>query len=518
MAAPERITLSAPLSTSRRWSITLVTTSLLLQLREGSAGLYSAAPNIIQLDPETFNSSLTDGHAWVVNFFAEWCPHCLHYAPMWIRMAAALSTEPQVRFGVLDCGTYTVFCGQLGLTGFPTVRAFNISTYPGSLSPLGANIEPRMTTYLSERDFPRWIRAKLFISSPINDAPPKPLSVATPPPAAPSASQVALRGSIPAGSVAALRLVDAEVALLVALRQGVFLPAGASQVLSGAPYEELLSWLDFLSVTMPGDAAHRDLTALARRTRAAASTSPDGPALARADWEKLLDEQGVDRAPPAAGKEPAAYWRLCTTFTCGLWTLFHLLTVSISLHHTGSWLGPGGLLSFASPSKVPSPEEGLERIRCFVASFFGCTVCRDHFLQLYDGCGLDRCLLSPGDGPAAALWLWRMHNDVTVRVAEEQKIPNVSPWPPAAECTKCWTGKPAMELEAWDSSHVYSHLRSQYWMVEWGPKGTDWGAAQRSIGAGPSILAGGAVVIIMTYLAVRCCNSETQNLGRVKGS
>eukprot|EP00434_Breviolum_minutum_P044422 symbB.v1.2.039675.t1/scaffold6718.1/size16016/1 len=81
---------------------------------------------------------------------------------------------------------------------------------------------------------------------------------------------------------------------------------------------------------------------------------------------------------------------------------------------------------------MESSEDILLHIRGFVDHFFGCDYCREHFLEAFDGCKLDRCTLAPNDHEGAALWLWKMHNDVTLRVAKEDGR-EASLWPAVEE-------------------------------------------------------------------------------------
>ena len=206
---------------------------------------------------------------------------------------------------------------------------------------------------------------------------------------------------------AALRLVDAEVAALYSLRQGAFLRAqveGDSVKLRGEPLRELCSWLEFLAASLPSRRASQDIGALAAAARVA-ERSP-AAALLQRDWLDAMDGQGLDTVPPQAGREPSPYWRLCTTYTCGLWSLFHILTIAAAEKSAPrSFLGQSG-------GEI-TPQLALLRVRGFVANFFGCEECSEHFLRTFDACSLGRCSLRERDGEGAALWLWQAHNGVT---------------------------------------------------------------------------------------------------------
>ncbi|EFJ32853.1 hypothetical protein SELMODRAFT_230635 [Selaginella moellendorffii] len=98
-------------------------------------------------------------------------------------------------------------------------------------------------------------------------------------------------------------------------------------------------------------------------------------------------------------------------YSCGLWLLFHALSVRVE----------------DSESKT-----AIQTIRDFIASFFNCEDCRDHFLTMStsaaDSINSRRDLV---------LWFWRAHNQVNKRVGDAEaesktgdpKFPKQQ-WPP----------------------------------------------------------------------------------------
>ncbi|CAL1141548.1 unnamed protein product, partial [Cladocopium goreaui] len=249
----------------------------------------------------------------------------------------------------------------------------------------------------------------------------------------------------------ALHLADAEVAVLYSLRQGVFLQ-GESGTLQGPPLAELMSWLDYLGRVFPGG-GHRPVAKLSDALHEAVASADDK--LSVEAFEKLMDNRGLDRIPPEAGLKPNAFWRHCQGFTCGLWTLFHLLSQAAK-----------------STSSESAGEELLLRVRGFVENFFGCGYCREHFLEAFDGCKLERCSLAKDDLDGAALWLWKMHNDVTLRVAKEDGREIPSPWPSAEDCEECWIcqdcwKKGSRSDDDFKRAAILAYLRQEFSSPEW---------------------------------------------------
>jgi len=306
---------------------------------------------------------------------------------------------------------------------------------------------------------------------------------------------------------ASLRLVDAEVAIVYSLRQGAYLAsvepatttgaelASASNVpalrgtqaetpssgpaIRGEALQELVAWLDFLSKVFPSRRASHNLGALAQIAR---KELEKRGFLDRGMWIRALGERVIDKVQPTAGEDPTSHFRLCQSYTCGLWTLFHLSLVSVAeIAHNGTILHRAAAVSKAV--HVVKPAEALARIRGFVAHFFGCYDCVKHFLETYDSCQWGRCQLSPTDGYGTALWLWRVHNRVTRRVSQERNpnAPPAGPWPSRKECSNCWAladhGVESVaavsdivlepDEERWDTDAVYKYLRQSFWRDEW---------------------------------------------------
>ncbi|MEQ2200105.1 hypothetical protein XENOCAPTIV_022658, partial [Xenoophorus captivus] len=81
-------------------------------------------------------------------------------------------------------------------------------------------------------------------------------------------------------------------------------------------------------------------------------------------------------------------------YPCGVWTLFHVLTVQAS--NTGG----------------SDPKEVLKAMRNYVHHFFGCRYCAEHFENMAkEGLNEVNTLIS------AVLWLWSRHNRVNNRIA-----------------------------------------------------------------------------------------------------
>lgn len=108
-----------------------------------------------------------------------------------------------------------------------------------------------------------------------------------------------------------------------------------------------------------------------------------------------------------------------------------------------------------------TPLAALTRIRGFVEHFFGCATCVHHFVSIYDSCSFGRCELAEHDGRGVALWLWRVHNNVTARIAIEHDRSPPPLWPALEYCSTCWMDH---RYSAWNDTAVYGHLRRFYFV------------------------------------------------------
>ncbi|XP_035504014.2 sulfhydryl oxidase 1 [Scophthalmus maximus] len=106
-------------------------------------------------------------------------------------------------------------------------------------------------------------------------------------------------------------------------------------------------------------------------------------------------------------------------YPCGVWTLFHVLTVQ-AMNAGGSY-----------------PPEVLFAMRTYVRSFFGCRLCAEHFENM-----ARESLMEVNTLSLAVLWLWSRHNRVNNRLAgalsEDPNFPKVQ-WPSPEMCPACHT-------------------------------------------------------------------------------
>lgn len=137
-------------------------------------------------------------------------------------------------------------------------------------------------------------------------------------------------------------------------------------------------------------------------------------------------------------------------YSCGLWQLFHYLTVQAEVSDQSS-----------------DPLEALHAIHGFVKHFFGCTHCSEHFQSMAE----KNRLWDVNSKERAVLWLWTAHNEVNRRLAgdatEDAAFPKVQ-YPTSNTCSQCYTSMSdngngaGDENTNWDHNEVLHYLRHSY--------------------------------------------------------
>ncbi|CAH2103768.1 unnamed protein product [Euphydryas editha] len=125
-------------------------------------------------------------------------------------------------------------------------------------------------------------------------------------------------------------------------------------------------------------------------------------------------------------------------YTCGLWTLFHTLTVNAA--------------------QLPGSEGArvLKAMHGYVKYFFGCTDCSQHFQDM----AARNRIFDVKENDKAILWLWISHNEVNLRLAgdvtEDPEHPKIQ-FPSATQCPEC-----RLARGAWNLPAVYEYLQKIY--------------------------------------------------------
>lgn len=129
-------------------------------------------------------------------------------------------------------------------------------------------------------------------------------------------------------------------------------------------------------------------------------------------------------------------------YPCGMWTLFHYMTVNA--------------LRDSSQSNF-NPLEVLDAMLSYVTHFFGCTECSKHFQEMSQNKSM-RTKVKTGD--EAVLWLWSAHNEVNKRLSkdksEDPQFPKIT-FPSPERCPNCRD-----KMGDWNEKEILNYLISVY--------------------------------------------------------
>jgi len=379
----------------------------------------------------------------VVEFYAPWCSHCQHYAPQYKKLASEVTaTHPDVKFYAVSCVAHQDLCKAQNVHGYPTVKFFKKGSYEST-----TGTKRKADEILKELGY------ELVDHDEVDETQPE---------------RVHDRGGVHHKSNENDREIarvvpfqrhdvhdawsDASLSFEFALKNGIYVENGP---LSEEKAAALLEWLELLSKSLPSQMGR------ARVVVDALLENFDDATRGQSHLDGLVSVH--------VPSKPSWSWRTCTYgdgeigYTCGLWQLFHVVSVGVVEYNRHN-------------APIPT-RHASETLRNYIEHFFQCDVCRMNFLSMYDTCALDGChRLSENPSPSERewrelpLWLWETHNDVNVRLLgerlEQNELEKPSPWesqqarwPSLSSCPNCWRHD-----RSWDESEVFEHLQGSYWL------------------------------------------------------
>jgi protein disulfide-isomerase A6 len=94
--------------------------------KAGTRARIAKAPTAVTvLDPSNFDKVVKDPTKHVfVEFYAPWCGHCKHLAPIYEKFATAFKNEPNIVIANLDADAHRSIGEKYGVSGFPTLKFF----------------------------------------------------------------------------------------------------------------------------------------------------------------------------------------------------------------------------------------------------------------------------------------------------------------------------------------------------------------------------------------------------------
>ncbi|XP_033345405.1 sulfhydryl oxidase 1-like [Bombus vosnesenskii] len=128
-------------------------------------------------------------------------------------------------------------------------------------------------------------------------------------------------------------------------------------------------------------------------------------------------------------------------YPCGLWTMFHMLTVNFAI---------------LNKDVEREPRKILEAMHGYIQNFFGCADCAQHFVQMAS----KNKMFDVSNANDSILWLWSAHNEVNARLSgddtEDPKHKKIQ-YPAVEHCPNC-----RYENGTWNEEHVLYYLKTKY--------------------------------------------------------
>jgi len=103
---------------------------------------------VVELDQNTFYKDvLQSNDAWLVDFYAPWCGHCVQFAPHYSKLAKNL--KGKIKCGKVNCDNSPYICREVGIRAYPSVLFYPGATFDGiTQSIVGVAMNTLDTEYL----------------------------------------------------------------------------------------------------------------------------------------------------------------------------------------------------------------------------------------------------------------------------------------------------------------------------------------------------------------------------------
>jgi len=400
----------------------------------------------VELKMDDFNTTLSATPAsWaVVEFFAHWCPACRNYKPQYEQVARLFNGRDAVHPGTVymakvDCALQvnTKLCDRFSVSHYPLLLWGPPSKFAfGSWEPkVDSGIEPIEDARTAERLL-KWINKKIGKSYSLDDEKFENEELPT-------------NASDPAEVARSIYDIEEATGNIF----DIFLN---NKRINSDSRASFIRFLQLLVVHHPS-----------KRCRSGSGEIivnfdelwPSYPWSADTKQAGKLPGKDAFQNLHICGKEvPRGYWIFCRGsrndtrgFSCGLWLLFHSLSVRIEDGES--------MTTFAA-------------ICDFVHNFFICEECRQHFFKMCSS--VQEPIKTRHD---FVLWLWDAHNRVNERLMIEEadlgtgdkKFPKVI-WPPKQLCASCWISSSKRHNNThvdvvWNKTEVYQFLLNYYGQI-----------------------------------------------------
>jgi thiol oxidase len=381
----------------------------------------------------------------IVEFYAPWCPHCQDFRNHFVQFAGQMTAAARsvgvddLEVHAISCEVHRTICKNWEIVGFPQLRLFRAgeANYTGKAVYYKINPNSVMRNLGVKVDVgekPLWRPTEDEMTAMKN------AKLRKPPPAYKRTQDDIYN--------------DAFMSFHFALRNGIYMVNGPLSIKARNAFED---WLNLL---------HRVFPTTSNMNLLVSALLDDFDNVVQSE-DNLLEIVYRLAPPKTKWTEACTHGRKGAGYTCGLWELFHVITIAVT-----EW----NQLSSVDSSMTIGVEDAAVTIRNYVENFFGCEVCRMNFLAAFDSCAHNRCQRLNNNGTSMAewkelpLWLFETHNSVNVRLLKEKaEREGFTPtsqdeidkqWPAQDDCKQCWR-----DDGGWAENIVFEHLKLEYWYV-----------------------------------------------------
>lgn len=449
----------------------------LLLLTPASNGM-GEGPYVIDLDRNSFNQTLahlSPSTPSLIEFYASWCGHCVHFAPEWRKVTQAFHSfdlplaagqganhnEKELFVARVDCAKEVdVLCKQFEVPSFPHLTMATAGAYLArNLSAIkihklivgGANAKTLIKWAAEELKRGEWGIAldNAAVENLIQRSTEEDLTSPTP-----SSSPPLPPPLLPNGTLWTSKDVESAT---IYLYQSI---TSQSSLFGSEKRMAMLKLIRLWSLAHPSVGCRQGSLSLIKSFDSQAW--PDKDQKPKATYlldhaicgskalEKYLKTKPEERYMACRGSKEGT-----RGFTCGLWVSFHTFAVGLPELNNGD----SGLVL-------------MEGLQAFASHFFLCQECALHFTALLESEAAKRVKTRRD----AILWLWRAHNEVNVRLMEEEKIrasassdplhPKII-FPSLQDCPKCrrqdrGTSETPTKDNDWDLDQIFYFLLRSY--------------------------------------------------------
>jgi thiol-disulfide isomerase/thioredoxin len=384
-----------------------------ISLKKNSNFLYQNSKFIKELNLEQANDIIyakNKKSPSMIIFYATWCSHCVHYVPIYNRIAKANSNR-NLSFYSINCVEFGSFCKSSEIEGFPTILSFYISSDEKSMNSKGKKLntkESNMMEYLNDyvsivnsNNYKKSNNEKLLIAD--KDEFESWLLLA--------------HNSLARTTTPLSRVEDGISSLNFLLSEEI-----PNQIMTEQKKKSIENILDVIVKLLPNKYKnlYNDIL-LWVKSISTINVLVD-------DWKKEVTNRilNFDLGDNNSIKKLSIKWHVCGIekgnrisevdssrgYSCGLWMLMHFMTTAAE---TSNIQNINGIIINTT---VTAPVV-VDTIVTIVNELFGCLSCREHFMKSYTACNYNVCNINNNDYELLQLWLFHTHNSVTSRIFSE---------------------------------------------------------------------------------------------------